>query len=99
MQTFGSEEEFTFLTPATLQPASIGDEVHAELLGHTPVSRFVSHEFLASQIERSTPVFERFEQASADLLACRSRLARAALSRGCWLPASEHHFKPGAGRK
>ena len=82
MRTFGIEEEFIFLKPATLQPANVGDAVHAELLGRAPISRFVSHEFLASQIERSTPVFERFEQASADLLAFRSRLARAALSRG-----------------
>ena len=82
MRTFGIEEEFIFLQPATLQPANVGDDVHAELLGRSPVSRFVSHEFLASQIERSTPVFDRFEQASADLLAFRSRLARAALSRG-----------------
>lgn len=82
MRTFGIEEEFIFLKPSTLQPANVGDDVHAELLGRSPVSRFVSHEFLASQIERSTPVFDRFEQASADLLAFRSRLARAALSRG-----------------
>lgn len=79
MRTFGIEEEFIFLTPATLQPANVGDEVHGELLGRSPVSRFISHEFLASQIARSTPVFDRFEQASADLLAFRTRLARAAL--------------------
>ena len=82
MRTFGIEEEFIFLKPVTLQPANVGDEVHAELRGRSPVSRFVSHEFLASQIERSTPVFDRIEQASADLLAFRSRLARAALNRG-----------------
>jgi carboxylate-amine ligase len=82
MPTFGVEEEFIFLSPKTLQPANVGDDVHAELLGRSPVSRFVSHEFLASQIERSTPVFERFEQASADLLAFRSRLALAARRRG-----------------
>ncbi len=70
------------MKPATLRPANVGDDVHAELLGHSPVSRFISHEFLASQIERPTPVFDRFEQASADLLAFRSRLARAAVNRG-----------------
>ena len=82
MRTFGIEEEFIFLKPATLQPANVGDDVHAELLGRSPVSRFISHEFLASQIERSTPVFARCEQASADLLAFRSRLAHAAQNRG-----------------
>jgi len=80
MKTFGVEEEFIFLKPSTLQPANVGDEVHTKFLGRSPKSRFVSHEFLASQIERSTPVFERLEQAEGDLLAFRSRLAIAALN-------------------
>ncbi|WP_158251148.1 YbdK family carboxylate-amine ligase [Cryobacterium sp. Y11] len=81
MRTFGIEEEFIFLKPTTLRPANVGEALHTELLGHSAVSRFVSHEFLAAQIERSTPVFDRFEQASADLLAFRFRLARAAEAR------------------
>lgn len=95
MRTFGIEEEFIFLKPATLQPANVGDAVHAELLGRSPVSRFVSHEFLASQIERSTPVFDRLEQASADLLAFRSRLAHAAVSRGVIAAAVGAPFQTG----
>ncbi|TFD12735.1 hypothetical protein E3T35_05385 [Cryobacterium sp. TMT1-2-2] len=31
MRTFGIEEEFIFLKPATLQPANVGDEVHVHV--------------------------------------------------------------------
>jgi carboxylate-amine ligase len=80
--TFGVEEEYIFLDPATLRPVNVGDDVHRQLLSGAPRSKFVSHEFLASQIERSSPVFSSMEQAEADLLAFRSRLAVAAAERG-----------------
>jgi carboxylate-amine ligase len=79
--TFGVEEEYIFLDPATLRPVNVGDDVHRQLLAGSPRSKFVSHEFLASQIERSTPVFASLDQAEADLLTFRTRLSVAAAER------------------
>jgi carboxylate-amine ligase len=82
MTTFGIEEEFIFLDPTALAPVDVAASVHAELLGSAHESRFVSHEFLASQIERSSPVFTRMDQAEADLVTFRTRLAAQARRRG-----------------
>ena len=82
MTTFGIEEEFIFLDPRTLTPSDVGTAVHDELLGRARESRFVSHEFLASQIERSSPVFSTAGQAEADLVTFRTRLATQAERRG-----------------
>ncbi|MBF4579139.1 glutamate--cysteine ligase [Frigoribacterium sp. VKM Ac-2530] len=82
MTTFGIEEEFILVDPVTLTPADVAASVHAELLGSAHESKFVSHEFLASQIERSSPVFTQMDQAEADLVTFRTRLAAQARSRG-----------------
>ncbi|KRA24495.1 hypothetical protein ASD65_08730 [Microbacterium sp. Root61] len=82
MTTLGVEEEYMFLDPTTLRPAGVAEAVRSELLQGQPRSRFVAHEFLASQIERSTPVFHTLEQAAADLSTFRRRLQVA---------ASQHH--------
>lgn len=82
MRTFGLEEEFMFLDRVLLRPVNIGAQVLASLRGTAQTSAFVHREFLASQIERSSPVFTRLDQAEADLLTFRSRLAAA---------AAEHH--------
>lgn len=82
MTTFGIEEEYMFLDPATLRPASVADSIRRELLSGRSHSRFVAHEFLASQIERSTPVFDTIDQAAADLSTFRRRLHDLAGSHG-----------------
>ena len=48
MPMFGNEEESLFLKPATLQPANVGDEVHAELLGRSMVA-LNRHPLICSQ--------------------------------------------------
>lgn len=75
MRTFGLEEEFMFLDRLTLSPLNVGAQVLADLRGTAQTSAFVHREFLASQIERSSPVFTGLDQAQADLLTFRSRLA------------------------
>ncbi|KGJ72400.1 hypothetical protein GY21_15660 [Cryobacterium roopkundense] len=78
MRTFGLEEEFMFLDRVQLRPLNVGSQVLARLRGTPRPSHFVHREFLASQIERSSPVFTHLAQAEADLLTFRSRLAAAA---------------------
>lgn len=82
MTTLGVEEEYMFLDPTTLRPANVGELIRSKLLDGRPTSTFVSHEFLASQLERSTPVFHTIDQAEADLSVFRRRLAAAAEEHG-----------------
>ena len=58
MATFGIEEEYMFLDRSALCPAYLDEDTHHRLLGGTAPGR-TTHEFLLSQIERSTPVCSR----------------------------------------
>ncbi|WP_280680025.1 YbdK family carboxylate-amine ligase [Cryobacterium sp. CG_9.6] len=92
MRTFGVEEEFMFVDSATLHPLPVSTQVQSLLrsrsstaapaptppTAHVDHAPFVHSEFLASQIEHSSPVFDRLDQAEASLLGFRSRLAEAA---------------------
>jgi len=78
MRRFGMEEEFMFVDVSTLRPLDISADVQSRLRGRRPVNAYVHAEFLASQIERSSPVFDTLAQAEGDLLSFRTRLSTAA---------------------
>lgn len=71
MTTFGIEEEFFFLTPETMLPADIAEDVYARLSGDPRWARFVKREFLASQVEHASDVFTDLADAGAALLEFR----------------------------
>ncbi len=82
MRTFGIEEEFQFLDPETLRPTDVGSLVF-ERLHADPKWRDVTHrEFLASQVEHASTVFERLEDARAALIGFRRRIAAEASALG-----------------
>jgi len=67
MTTFGIEEEFQFLDPETLRPADVAEVVFDRLM-NTPGWHPVAHrEFLASQVEHASAIFERLDEAGAAL--------------------------------
>ena len=80
MTTFGVEEEYFLIDPHTLRPVGAADVVLDELGPETTETGLVTHEFLTSQVERSTPVFTDLDEAAADLARFRGRLASAARS-------------------
>ena len=87
VRTFGIEEEFQFLDPDTLRPTDVGSLVF-ERLTADPQWRGVTHrEFLASQVEHASTVFERRDDARAALIGFRRRIAVEAAALGA-LPAS-----------
>ena len=71
MTTFGIEEEFIFLSPETLLPADIAEDVYARLAGNPQWGRLVHREFLASQVEHASDVFTDLGAAGDALLAFR----------------------------
>jgi len=80
--TFGIEEEFQFLDPGTLRPADVADVV-LERLKNTPEWHPVAHpEFLASQVEHASAVFERMDDAGRALLGFRRFVADRAAELG-----------------
>jgi carboxylate-amine ligase len=80
--TFGIEEEYFLVHPLTLRPVSLADAVLADLAPAPAGSGIVTHEFLASQLERSTAVFTELAEAEADLTGFRAELAPAARMHG-----------------
>ena len=79
MTTFGIEEEYFLVEPRTLRPASLADSVLTDL---DPGRGAVTHEFLASQLERATAVFTDLAEAEADLHKFRADLASTAHAHG-----------------
>ncbi|MFC9918303.1 carboxylate-amine ligase [Agromyces binzhouensis] len=71
MTTFGIEEEFFFLDPETMLPADIAEEVHDRLAADPRWGEHVHPEFLASQVEFATPVFDSLAEAADQLVAFR----------------------------
>ncbi|MGY4857477.1 carboxylate-amine ligase [Cryobacterium sp. AP23] len=82
MATFGIEEEFQFLDPHTLRPADVGAQVYERLLA-MPAWREVTHrEFLASQVEHASVVFDRLDVARAAMVGFRRVVAECAATLG-----------------
>jgi carboxylate-amine ligase len=80
--TFGIEEEFQFLDPDTLLPVDAGARVFARLTA-LPEWRDVTHrEFLASQIEHASAVFEEMAVARAAVTGFRRAVAAQAAELG-----------------
>ncbi|AMB59805.1 hypothetical protein AWU67_14100 [Microterricola viridarii] len=79
---FGIEEEFMFLSPDRLLPVPAADAAHSVLLRDPEVGPYVGPEFLASQIEYSSPILATREQAFEALTGFRGRLGRVAESIG-----------------
>jgi len=75
MATFGIEEEFQFLDPLTLCPVDVGARVFASLSATADWGPVTHREFLASQIEHASAVFERSDDARAALTGFRRALA------------------------
>lgn len=82
MLTFGIEEEFVFLDPATLSPAHVAPKIQRELVTAGYDTSVVHHEFFQSQIEFASPVFESGGTAAATLGAFRKALLAAASRHG-----------------
>jgi len=82
MTTFGIEEEYFLVDPATLRPASLADAVLRGLSPGASQHGYVTQEFLASQVERSTAVFTHLAEAEADLSRFRAELASTARAHG-----------------
>lgn len=86
MLTFGIEEEFMLLDGDSLRPVSCAEFVRRRLATEPDIRPTVNREFLASQIEYSSPVFTRLDQAESHLLRFRRLLGEAAAEVGV-LPA------------
>lgn len=92
MTTFGIEEEFFLVNPLTLRPVSLADAVLADLAPATAGSGLVTHEFLASQLERSTAVFTELAEAETDLARFRADLSAAARRHGALMAGTGTTF-------
>ncbi|SDR83598.1 carboxylate-amine ligase [Microterricola viridarii] len=79
---FGIEEEFMFLSSDLLRPMAAAEAARLELLRDPAVARYVGAEFLASQLEHSSPVLASRQQAFEALNGFRERLGRIAESMG-----------------
>ncbi|MHA7175982.1 carboxylate-amine ligase [Arthrobacter sp. Sr24] len=82
MLTFGIEEEFVFLDPATLTPAHVAPAIQRELLAAGHKTTEVHHELFQSQIEFASPIFDSREVAASSLAAFRTALMAAATAHG-----------------
>ena len=75
--TFGIEEETMLVDPETLVPV-YGDAVFRAMRSDPVSGPFVSREYLACQVEFSSPVFTELVDAERSLAAFRAAVARAA---------------------
>ncbi|BDZ55285.1 carboxylate-amine ligase [Agromyces marinus] len=71
MATFGIEEEFFFLDPQTMLAVGVAADVRRRLADDPRWGEHVHPEFLASQVEFATPVFENMAVAAEQLAAFR----------------------------
>jgi carboxylate-amine ligase len=78
MRRFGIEEEAMLVDSGTLKPVPIAASLLEQLHLVPGVGDYVSHEFLASQVEYSSPIYSTLGQAQHDLSAFRRELALAA---------------------
>jgi carboxylate-amine ligase len=82
MASFGVEEEFMFLDPQTLRPLDVGGQVLAQFALESGWSGYANHEYLASQVEHTSAVFETLAEASATIDRFRRTAAVAASDHG-----------------
>ena len=82
MVTFGIEEEYFLVDPRTLRPVSLADTILGDLPPQARAPGLVTHEFLASQLERASAVFTELAAAEADLAGFRGELAAVAREHG-----------------
>lgn len=82
MVTFGIEEEFQFLHSETLRPVEVGARVFDSLRASAQWREVTHREFLASQVEHASAVFDRIGAAQAALAGFRSAVARHAADLG-----------------
>ncbi|MBX0299603.1 YbdK family carboxylate-amine ligase [Cryobacterium sp. 1639] len=82
MATFGIEEEFQFLDPETLRPVDAGATVFETLSATTDWREVTHREFLASQIEHASAVFEQIDDAHVALTGFRRLVAAHAAELG-----------------
>jgi len=82
MTTFGMEEELMLLKPDTLEPMDVAAPVIAELIEDPRLGPFMSREFLASQLEYSSPIFHDAQEAMEAICEFRHRAAEAAERHG-----------------
>ena len=82
MTTFGIEEEYFLVDPRTLRPVSLAETVLQDLSPAVSRPGCATHEFLASQLERSTAVFTSLAEAQADLSRFRGELGAVARAHG-----------------
>ena len=80
--TFGIEEEFLLTDPRTAAPVTRAAEVIAAMTPGDGKSFTSNAEFLACQVESTTPICSEPEEALASLLDFRERLAAAAADIG-----------------
>jgi carboxylate-amine ligase len=73
--TFGIEEEFQFLDPETLCPVDVGARVFETLSATVDWGPVTHREFLASQIEHASAVFEHLDDARTALTGFRRAVA------------------------
>ncbi|MBO0984599.1 YbdK family carboxylate-amine ligase [Rathayibacter sp. SD072] len=78
MLGFGIEEEFVLLDAAGLRPLDLGNAVYSEFFGDPNFGGCVGREFLACQLEFTSPVLRSLAQAHECLSSFRSRLAATA---------------------
>ena len=82
MVTFGIEEEFLLTDPVTMMPGIRAAEVIAAMTPGDSKSFTSNAEFLACQVESTTPICSSREEALDSLLDFRGRLAAAAAAAG-----------------
>ena len=88
--TFGLEEEFVLLQPASLTTVDLGLAAVAELRGSVPGA--VMREFFPSQIEYATPVCRTVEDALESVSGFRARVSAWAEASGVIVAASGTPF-------
>lgn len=82
MTRFGIEEEAMLVHPHTLHPVPVAQEVLEQLRRFPELDGLVTREYLSSQIEYSSPIFESAHDARQALTNYRQRLGSAAAAVG-----------------
>ncbi|OOB89285.1 carboxylate-amine ligase [Rathayibacter sp. VKM Ac-2630] len=78
MLGFGIEEEFVLLDAAGLHPLDLGNAVYSEFFGDPNFGGCLGREFLACQLEFTSPVLRSLAEAHSCLSGFRSRLTTTA---------------------
>jgi gamma-glutamyl:cysteine ligase YbdK (ATP-grasp superfamily) len=95
MTTFGIEEEYFLVDPATLLPINLAQAVLADLPADSTGHPAITQEFLASELERATVVCTELDQAEADLAGCRAEIVAAARRHGALATGTGTPFDAG----